>query len=121
MVIAATVDLVEAGARSWDVIVVGAGPAGSVAARELARHGAAVLLVDKARFPRPKVCGGCLNPQALSTLSAVGLGGLGERRGAVPLSRLELAVSGLRARLSSSGQALSRAVFDAALVEAAIA
>ncbi len=120
MMIAATVNLVEAGAQSWDVIVVGAGPAGSLTARELARHGAEVLLVDKAHFPRAKVCGGCLNQQALATLSAVGLGGLVERCGAVPLSSLELAVSGSRARVSLSGKALSREVFDAALVQVAI-
>ena len=41
----------------WDVIVVGAGPAGATAARELAALGHAVLLVDKSEFPRDKVCG----------------------------------------------------------------
>ncbi len=42
----------------WDVIVVGAGPAGSTAARELAAAGARVLLTDRAAFPRYKPCGG---------------------------------------------------------------
>ncbi|MSQ31586.1 MAG: geranylgeranyl reductase family protein [Dehalococcoidia bacterium] len=41
-----------------DVIVVGAGPAGSTAAREIAAAGAGVLLLDRARFPRDKPCGG---------------------------------------------------------------
>ena len=41
-----------------DVVVVGAGPAGSSAARELAARGARVLLLDRARFPRDKPCGG---------------------------------------------------------------
>ena len=41
-----------------DVIVVGAGPAGSTAAREIASRGADVLLLDRARFPRDKPCGG---------------------------------------------------------------
>ncbi len=41
-----------------DVIVVGAGPAGSTAAREIAQRGASVLLLDRARFPRDKPCGG---------------------------------------------------------------
>ncbi|MEX2446054.1 MAG: geranylgeranyl reductase family protein [Dehalococcoidia bacterium] len=41
-----------------DVIVVGAGPAGSTAAREIAERGASVLLLDRARFPRDKPCGG---------------------------------------------------------------
>jgi flavin-dependent dehydrogenase len=41
-----------------DAIVAGAGPAGSTAARILAREGASVLLLDRARFPRDKPCGG---------------------------------------------------------------
>lgn len=47
-----------------DVAIVGAGPAGSLAALILARAGRRVLLLEKARFPRPKACGGCLNPRA---------------------------------------------------------
>jgi len=43
---------------TYDAIVVGAGPAGSTAARLLAREGASVLLLDRARFPRDKPCGG---------------------------------------------------------------
>ena len=43
---------------TYDAIVLGAGPAGSTAARHLARTGARVLLADKARFPRDKPCGG---------------------------------------------------------------
>ncbi len=42
----------------YDAIVLGAGPAGSTAARDLARSGARVLLLDRARFPRDKPCGG---------------------------------------------------------------
>ena len=42
----------------WDVVVVGAGPAGSSAARVAAEAGAQVLLIDRARFPRYKTCGG---------------------------------------------------------------
>ena len=45
----------------WDVIVAGAGPAGSSAAKWLADHARSVLLVDKAAFPRPKICGGWVN------------------------------------------------------------
>jgi len=48
-----------------DVIVVGAGPGGSAAASFLARRGVDVLLLDKADFPRDKVCGDGLTPQAL--------------------------------------------------------
>ena len=52
----------------FDVLVVGAGPAGSTAALYLARSGAKVLLVDKALFPRDKPCGGGLTGRALRHL-----------------------------------------------------
>src|SRR5687767_14277963 len=53
-----------------DVIVVGAGPAGTLAAAILARAGARVQLLDRARFPRAKLCGDTLNPGALRVLAA---------------------------------------------------
>ncbi|MFQ5848400.1 MAG: geranylgeranyl reductase family protein [Candidatus Methylomirabilales bacterium] len=49
-----------------EVIVVGGGPGGAVAARALARTGVRVLLLEKARFPRNKPCGGSLSPKVLS-------------------------------------------------------
>lgn len=57
----------------WDVVVIGAGPAGSVAAYLLASKGYRVLLVDKANFPRDKVCGCCLNAKCVAMLREVGL------------------------------------------------
>ena len=50
--------------KPCDVIVVGAGPAGSTAAYRLARAGASVLLLDRARFPRDKPCGGGVTGRA---------------------------------------------------------
>ena len=52
----------------YDVIVVGAGPAGSTTAYRLARAGARVYLVDRARFPRDKPCGGGLTLRAVREL-----------------------------------------------------
>src|SRR5436190_1495494 len=52
----------------FDVLVVGAGPAGSTAAYRLARAGASVLLADRARFPRDKPCGGGLTLRAVREL-----------------------------------------------------
>src|SRR5262249_26661731 len=69
--VSATLTLEEAARRSWHALVVGAGPAGATAARELARRGLDVLLVDRAAFPRWKVCGCCLNGNALATLAHV--------------------------------------------------
>ncbi len=55
-------------ARSWDVIVVGAGPGGSTAAYDLAQAGSQVLLLDRAQFPRDKPCGGGVLVSALNLL-----------------------------------------------------
>ena len=52
----------------YDVIVVGAGPAGSTAARESAALGLSVLLLDKSEFPRDKPCGGAVTPRAAGLL-----------------------------------------------------
>ena len=64
----------------FDVIISGAGPAGSVAATVLSRAGARVLLVDRARFPRDKLCGDTINPGALAVLRRLGLAGCFESR-----------------------------------------
>ena len=83
--IAATISLEDAALQPWDVVVAGAGPAGSLVARALAAEGATVLLVDKAAFPREKVCGSCLNGAALAALNAAGLADLPQRFGAISL------------------------------------
>ena len=56
-------------ASLWDVVVVGAGPAGAAAATKLGKNGLRVLLLDREDFPRPKVCGCCLSPLALNELN----------------------------------------------------
>jgi flavin-dependent dehydrogenase len=55
-------------AERWDAIIVGAGPAGSATALLLARAGARVLLLDRARFPRDKPCSEYLSPAATPIL-----------------------------------------------------
>ncbi|MDH4164338.1 MAG: geranylgeranyl reductase family protein [Nitrospirota bacterium] len=52
----------------YDVIVIGAGPAGSTCAGECARRGLRTLLLDRAAFPRPKPCGGALSQRSISRL-----------------------------------------------------
>ncbi|HET7386541.1 MAG TPA: geranylgeranyl reductase family protein [Nocardioidaceae bacterium] len=59
--------------RQADVIVVGAGPAGSTAAYHLASAGVDVLLLEKTAFPREKVCGDGLTPRAVKQLISLGL------------------------------------------------
>src|SRR6476659_345256 len=63
-----------------DVVIVGAGPAGSVAGIVLARAGVRVRLVDRATFPRDKLCGDTVNPGTLERLRRLGVdGGLDAR------------------------------------------
>ena len=58
----------DPGVKRVDVLVVGAGPAGSSTAIHLARAGVRVLLAEKARFPRDKPCGGGLTGRALKRI-----------------------------------------------------
>ncbi|HUB67632.1 MAG TPA: FAD-dependent oxidoreductase [Candidatus Methylacidiphilales bacterium] len=58
---------------AYDVIVAGAGPAGSFTALVLARAGKKVLVLDKSLFPRSKVCGYTLNPRCQPLLQRHGL------------------------------------------------
>ena len=60
-------------AASVDVLVIGAGPGGSTAAFFLARHGVDVALVEKASFPRDKVCGDGLTPRVVKILAEMGI------------------------------------------------
>ena len=63
----------SAAPRDADVIVVGAGPAGSATAYHLARAGHDVLLLEKSEFPREKVCGDGLTPRAVKALVSMGV------------------------------------------------
>ncbi len=57
----------------WDVVIIGAGPAGSAAAIHLARRNLRILLVEAKKFPRHKVCGGCLNGRSWYRLAELRL------------------------------------------------
>ncbi|QEL13278.1 NAD(P)/FAD-dependent oxidoreductase [Limnoglobus roseus] len=121
MSIPATLTLTDATALPWDAAIIGAGPAGSVAAGLLARAGLRTLLIDRAQFPRRKVCGCCLNQNALAALAAAELGDVPARLSAVPLHRVRLAAGGRAADLAwPAGVSLSREAFDAELVREAI-
>ncbi len=110
----------------FDVIIVGAGPAGAGAAIELAEAGARVLLAEQKRFPREKLCGEFISPECLEHFRRLGvLGAMREARGADVSETVFYAASGRGVRVPSewlagaSGAAalgLSRAEMDARLL-----
>ena len=111
--------------KRFDVLVIGAGPAGSVTALVLARGGASVALVDKSRFPRDKACGDLVGPRGVQLLTDLGL----ELPSAATVGDMVVVgPTGRRVRLpcypgsSYPGYAIAspRACLDATLQEAAI-
>ena len=73
-----------------DVIVVGAGPAGAATAILLAERGLDVLVLDRAAFPRPKLCGEYLSPEAARLLDRLGVLKALDVAGAVPLAGMRI-------------------------------
>ena len=108
-----------------DVVIAGAGPAGSVAALVLARAGVRVRLLDRACFPREKLCGDTLNPGALALLEQLGIGH-DVRARALPIRGMTVTGPG-GASVSADypgslcGAAISRKDLDLLLVAAATA
>ena len=108
-----------------DVLIVGAGPAGAVAAALLARAGARVRIVDRAVFPRDKLCGDTVNPGTVAMLKRLRL--------AQSIDTCGLAVEGMRVSGGNgvvvegrypggvTGRALLRRHFDWMLLQDAMA
>ena len=116
-----TLTMSDAQSISWDVVVIGAGVAGAVAAREVARAGHRVLLVDKRSFPRRKVCGACLNGVALEVLAQIGLSREIEALDGPRLRGFAVRCGSRSVKLSlPEGLAISREALDATLVRAAV-
>src|SRR5438270_8572546 len=114
-------------AKIWDAVIVGAGPAGSAVAALLARAGFAVLLLDRAAFPRDKACGEYTSPETEKVLARLGALEAVERAGARRLSAMRLISPGGRrfsldysmpgADAGPHVLATPRRVLDAVLVE----
>lgn len=114
-----------------DVLVIGGGPAGATAAFQLASAGIGVTVVDRARFPREKVCGESLSPGAIARLHAIGMwpadeAGSESPPGSLPLRGMKvrsprgITFSGAyRGGADGTGIAIRRRVLDHSLLERA--
>ncbi len=113
-----------------DVLIAGAGPAGSAAALRLARAGLRVMAVDRAEFPRHKACAEYMSPEGIRHLASLGVLDAVERHGGHPIRGTTVIaprgarLTGLFARAShapfrDTGLSVSRLLLDHALVSAA--
>lgn len=123
--------MTRSGPRGADVIVVGGGPAGASTAWSLAKAGIDVLVLDRARFPRDKVCAEYLSPQASRIFSGMGVLDEIEAAGAAQLAGMHLRApnaatvdaefAGVKgfAAFRNRGLALRRTVLDDILIRRA--
>jgi flavin-dependent dehydrogenase len=102
--------------QSCDVLIVGGGPAGSSAAWKLRQAGADVLVLDKERFPRLKLCAGWITPEAVRDLE-MDIGAYPHRF--LTFSHMHVHVKGLSFRLPCVQHSIRRVEFDAWLLERA--
>ena len=113
----------------YDVLVAGAGPAGSATATLLARAGFSVVLIDRASFPRDKACSEYMSPEAVRILARLGVLESLERSGAFPLEGMKLfgprgatahgKFAGAGTPFRSTGLSVSRRILDHELLVAA--
>ena len=114
-----------------DVVVVGAGPPGRAATNQQAQRGWSVTLLDKSAFPRPKICGEYLSPEAARVLDRLGVLKTVDAAGAQPLHGMRIVApdgSVLDGAYPTGGRwrgyrdhalAIRREVFDRILLERA--
>lgn len=97
-----------------DVLIVGGGPAGSSAARRLVQGGANVLVLDKERFPRLKLCAGWITPEVVRDLE-IDVESYPHRF--LTFEKLHIHIKGLHLRVPCVQHSIRRIEFDAWLLE----
>lgn len=109
--------------RTFDAVIIGGGPAGATSALALARLGWSVAIVEKAAYPRRKVCGEFMSATTLAVIDQLGLGGAWRAEAGPQIRRLALYAGEdiveapvPATKTASFGQALGRDVLDAMLL-----
>lgn len=105
--------------ETWDTAVVGAGPAGSIAALHLASAGRKVILLDKNEFPREKVCGDGLVADAIRTLDRAGLEEEVLRWGHITHTSSMFSPSGIELEIPFDFVTIRRSILDTIIAEGA--
>jgi flavin-dependent dehydrogenase len=113
--------------NAFDALVIGAGPSGATAATLLARQGRGVVLVEKAEFPRRKVCGEYISATTWPILEELGVAPDLLAKAGPPVERVGLFARDVSVdapmpaplRIEAWGRAVGREILDARLVEAA--
>jgi len=107
-------------AAAFDLAIIGGGPAGTAAAITAARSGGRVLLLERGRFPRHKVCGEFISPEGVALLAGLGLDDLVCRAPRIAHARIFAETSMAEAALSPPAAAISRYDLDQALWRRAV-
>ena len=109
---------------TFDAVIIGGGPAGSTAALSLAKQGWSVALVEKAPFPRRKVCGEFISATSIAVIDAIGLGSTWRAQAGPEVKRVALYSGNTivdapmpQASSNSFGRALGRDVLDTLMME----
>lgn len=105
----------------YDVAIVGGGPAGASCAALCAKAGRRVIVLEREKFPREKVCGDCLNPSVWPVLQRLGVGERIRKLEHGKLERVEfVALNGQRVAVPLHDEiAIKRSLFDDALFQRA--
>jgi flavin-dependent dehydrogenase len=102
-------------APAFDLLIIGGGPAGTAAAITAARAGARVLLLERGRYPRHKVCGEFISAEGVSLLQSLGLDDLLARVPRINRARIFAAKTVAEALISPAAAAISRHKLDDSL------
>lgn len=116
-------DMMAIGKR-WPVVIIGAGVAGLTTAIALARHDISTLLIEKQKFPRDKLCGGCMGPRAVQILKQLQLQDVLSDATASPKTAMHWRAMRPERQVKfdmPGGWAVRRREFDLALAEKAMA